>query len=189
MAVASWGNPKLGKGTGGGGGGSQDPRPSPNVCYEHHYLMDGSNKSMDVDGSGTAVVFDYEPGTGEVRYLEDLILFGKDRGDGKGSGFFARSQLSNGLLIEFKCQGATTTIANLKHNDEIQINFPIHPFTMHNPSGKWQKDSIVYQGIQHFDVPVCFDGDQSDFIKATVRDNLNGLDELFILARVWKVAP
>ena len=155
---------------------SASPVPSTNQVHFASALFNGSNDSMDVNGSGTAQVFEYENTSGVNEYITHINLTITDGGSMDSSDFGAVGSLSNGLLIEFEISSTDYEYSNPTNNRQL-----IAAFTPSgHPGGKaedWLDEDGQFNGDAILDPPVCLaDGDK---VKATVRDNLTGLNDLF----------
>lgn len=147
--------------------------------YKHPFLLNGSNKSMDVDGSSTPVPFRFTPGAGEVWFVESLSLFIYDPGSMDLGDFGAiEGALTNGLQINIKSKGTVYEFVNLQDNTDISLSFIGRSGSAGDESFGWLDSVDNFFGVCPFQKPMRLDGDQGDYIEYNVRDNLTALTDL-----------
>lgn len=139
------------------------PIPSENLAWEFPTLLNGAVENMGVDGSVVNQIFSFAPVASQIVYVKDLNMYLADIGALVFDKFGSSTVLTNGLLIEFQTNGILRTISNLFRNPDISACFH------HGGSSS----GVTYQGKMEFGSLVRLDGDQSDFIRATVRDDLS----------------
>lgn len=158
-----------------------DPRPLIKILPFNENLLNGSNKSMDVNGSGTAQDFTAGPGAGEIWYIQEITLFLEDPGTMDAGDFGSISGgLSNGLQLLIDVDGTEYEIANFEDNMDLETGFARIPFTGFGEDGAngWMNEDDVFSGKWKFYPPISLVGDDDDQFIARVRDNLTGLSEL-----------
>lgn len=160
------------------------PVPSTNQVHFAESLFNGANDSMDVDGDPVAVVFEYENTSGVNEYITHINLTltdggSLDTGDFGGIG----GGITNGLLIEFEISSTDYQYSNPTNNRQL-----ISAFTASGaPGGKpedWLDQDGQFNGNATLDPPVCLSN--GDKVKATVRDDLADLNDLFMGVRGWR---
>lgn len=155
----------------------------------HHFLLDladGSTTSMAVDGSSTPAIYENGPGAGvkwfvyELQFLiSDLKVDQRDRfGDISGG-------LTNGLLCESELNSTDRTIFNLQNNSDIAVAFD-YEFSSKSDAALANEDAL-FVGNLKFQNVIVLNGDNSDKIKTTVRDDLTGLFECRITIKAYEV--
>lgn len=150
-------------------------------------LLNAGSKIMNVNGSVTPQIFSYSPsGTTTVAILGMTCLF-NDEGTTSLTKFGAITVLTNGLLVESVVDSTTSQITNIKDNSDLCTRFMFNQFgnsavlsvlSIVTPVG-FGNTNNVFIGYLEFRQPLVLNG-SSDSIKATVRDNLSGIDLLNI---------
>lgn len=174
---------------GGDDGVADDPEPAKNVVYKDVKLKNGSNDSMDINGSSTPQNFDFAPGAGEVWYVEKMCIFLDDPGsmDRNDFGSINGGGLNNGVQILIRTKGTEYEHANLQDNMDINFSFSKTVGTYGEYNGGFWNEEDVYTGECYFTNPIKLDGDQSDYVRFRIRDNITGLDEMKVSLRLWRV--
>lgn len=152
-------------------------------------LKNGSSSNMAVNGSGTPAVFSLGPSANYLLQVDSLCLIAEFTGSvAIGNKFIADavSTLGNGLLIEAKVDDDTYTLGNLKRTrDLIEVGQPQGGFNVISGTSSLLQIffyippnmRLAKQGVYGTD----------DYIRATVRDNLNSFAFLEIFAQGSKV--
>lgn len=167
--------------------GSYPVFPAAKVAWNCEALVNGSNNSMDVDGSSTPQVFQWTNSGSEPWYLQELSFLIYDPGSMDINDFGSiTGTLSNGLLIEFQTNGNLYTFANLTKNTDIEMCFEGQGGVTGDESTGWLDDDDWFSGISKFKPEITLN--QNDFIRATVRDNLIDLTELRMAIRKFRKA-
>ena len=171
------------------GGVGKNPVPATDVMYKDTRLLDGSNKSMNVDGSSTAVDFQFAPGAGEVWYVEAITFFIVDPGTADYSDFGSiTGSLTNGLQLNIKSKGTVYQQTNLQDNADIVQCFGQGSGILGQGDGGlgFLNEDDLYFGTMRFMNPIKLDGDQGDYVEFKVRDNLTALTDLQTSVHVWR---
>lgn len=164
------------------------PVPATNVCPAAAHLEDSGSIDMNVDGSTTTVEFEAGPGAGEKWYVFALSFYIEDPGSADSTDFGSISGgLTNGLELKIKTNGTEKTSANLTENINIVQCFSGNAGTASEESVGFLDEDDVFYGLWQFNPVVTLDGDQSDFFKFRVRDNLSGLAQLRSNIHYWIV--
>ena len=158
--------------------------PADKVHYNVSFLTNGANKSMDVNGSGTPQEFTAGPSSGKW-YVTKLQFFFMDSEFKDRDEFGKINQLSNGFLVETTIDSTDREIFNAVDNSDLATIFN-HQFNMKDEDALANKEP-VFVGTIEFPIPITLDSANSDEIKATVRDNLTGLDELYMTITSFEV--
>jgi len=145
---------------------SINPVPSQNTIEQIEFLLNSGNKNMNVDGSSTPVVFDFSPGAGEVFQIGSICFYMGQAGGLASDKFENISALTTGMLVEIQADGILRTFSNLQSNADLGVIF-------FGGSSTGSKSS--WEGAATFGATTRIDGDQSDFIRATIRDDLTGV--------------
>lgn len=141
-------------------------------------LLNGSSKSMKVNGSVTPQEFSYSPGNGTVEILAIAVALADDAAS-DWTKFGALTGLTNGLLLEFVPDGSSaTTLMVIKDNADMAVRFHKVSF---GPSLVSALGALLgfggtqfnFIGLLELTSPLSLTG--NDAIRATVRDNLAGL--------------
>jgi len=145
---------------------SINPVPSQNTIEQIKFLLDGTTKNMNVDGSSVPVVYDFTPGAGEVFQIGSLCFYMGQAGGLASDKFENISALTTGLLVEIQADGVLRTFSNLQSNADLGVIF-------FGGSSTGSKSS--WEGAATFSTTTRIDGDQGDFVRATVRDDLGSV--------------
>lgn len=148
-------------------------------------FLNGANNSMDVNGATTAQNFVIAPIAGQIFYITGMFGYLDDSGNLERTTFGALATLTNGLQIIADVDGTEYEISNLRQNMQFTgffSNFGIIP-----PSNKWFRSETFYFGSHDFFTPIVLVGDDGDQLIARVRDNLTGLDELYMQAKGYVI--
>ena len=155
--------------------------PATDVSFSIKNLLNGSSKSMNVNGSVTPVEFSYAPGAGKTEYLESLKFYLSDGGNPSEDLFGAITALTNGVKIEIRSKGTTKEYYNLKDNTDVVMGFRNLPQVTN-----FMAEKNIY-GFRDFDPPLILKNSNSDFVKVTVRDNLTGIQKMRMSVAIWEV--
>lgn len=157
------------------------------MAYYHlKFLLDGSSKAMNVNGSSVNKVYSYSPGEDNSCLIAKLIVLMKDAGTTSYDKFGAITALTNGILIKQTVGAVDREYHVLKDNIDLQCAFP------NNTSGNSATDTLgapigfgdsadVFFGFVMFEITnknlyQYLSG--SDSISVTIRDNLTNIDFL-----------
>ena len=159
-----------------------------NIHYRSEPLLNGSSPNMNVDGSGGDIVFTIAPAVGETWYAKSLSLQIEDGGQANIGKFGnINGGLVNGLLIQQRVNGLTTTLKNLQFNEQIVMHFTVGGVVTGNVG-------IIsamgfFQGHFSFDgenAPMTLRGDNGDKIDITVRDDISEVNLLRLALTWWR---
>lgn len=143
-------------------------------------LLSGTTQNMNIDGSATPQDFQWAPGAGEIWYLKRwAIVLGQPAGL-MYSKFENHGALTNGLKMEIRSKGSVNTVSILKQNPDIQARF------FEGSAASSAKQG--YEGVAPFD-NIKLSGDQGDYVKMIVQDDLRLIAWLSSAIQVWKVLP
>lgn len=160
---------------------SQPALPSESTTkYASPKFLNVASSDMTVDGSGTPVDFIVAPSAGEIFFVEYIRINLRDDGSAKLDEFGSSPALTNGLRIRIQSGGTLTNDFLVKTNEDIIDS----------------SDDIVvldqFQGAPlnmytiRFTKNMTLVGDNSDFLKVTVQDDLTVIEELRMAARHWE---
>ena len=157
----------------------------PEVFYFKKPLLNGTNKSMDV---GATTEFNIAPPAGKVWFIESITISIADAGDFDISDFGAiAGPLTNGLICQVDSKGTTKEMFNLRDNMDLYSVFNDSFVGNTLPGGLFGTDENIYTGTYRLQNRIALDGDLSDKIYFTVRDNLTGLNELYVYISYWEL--
>lgn len=145
---------------------SINPVPSQNTIEQTKFLLDGTTKNMNVDGSSVNVVYDFSPGAGEVFQIGSMCFYMGQAGGLASDKFENISTLTNGILLEIQADGNLRTFSNLQSNADLGVIFF---------GGSSTGSKTSWEGQANFATTTRIDGDQSDFVRATIRDDLTSV--------------
>lgn len=172
-------------------GTSVNPTPPFATIPRAENFKNGSSKDMNVDGSVTAVDFDYTPLSGEIEYVTCVAFYINDPGsmDPSDFGSISTAPLTNGLQFLIKTDGGTETeITNMVDNDDIALRFK----RSYAPGGSGEgglgmlDEDDIWIGQMVFDPPLLLDQSQGDYLRFKVRDDITALDGLKATATTWR---
>lgn len=162
------------------------PVPLSNVIYQvHRVVTPGNSDDLRQNGSVTPVNCTWSPGVGTTWYIEDLRFLIIDSGTTSSTNFGALAALTNGVEIQIRSQGITTTLTTLKTNIEIAMFFKESPLI--TPTAGFFETSDAYVGQITFDKPIIVQNSKADFVRLIVKDNLTALDQLKLFVKAWRV--
>ena len=152
------------------------------------YLLDGSTKNMNVDGSVTPVVYEFAPSGTDIFFINGVSILILDPGKTEADKFGSITALTNGLQLKVKTNGGTETeITNIQDNTDLTLTFN-SDITLSNGAGdNWLNDKDWFKGTYQLDPIVQIDANQGDTIKIIVRDDLTEVKILRVLVHAWKV--
>jgi len=135
---------------------------------------------MTVDGSSTTVNFDFAPAAGQFVLLEYVTLFLRDDGAMEPNVFGSLAiALANGLCLSAQSNGtAIASITEIVDNADVMQCFggivgQVGP----GLAGFFNSEDWI-AGVYTMGHTLELDGDQGDFIRFEVRDDLTGIDFL-----------
>jgi hypothetical protein len=152
------------------------PIPGDKLVHFSEHLLNSSSKDMAVDGSTVNVEFSSGPGTGVIWYINEIGLSIDDNGNNTPSTFGAISGLTNGVLIEQQISSTDYEFDNLVTNLDIIAGFTDH--FLRGQSNAYLNSANFFSGKVELRQAITLVGDDSDIIKALVRDDLTGLNIL-----------
>lgn len=151
------------------------------IAYSIPFLLDGAATNMNIDGSGTPVVFTLTPGAGKEFFVEKINLFMRDQGAFKLDEFGSGKALTTGIKLEIKSKGVLQTALIVKNNRELIENIDnLNTFSQIEGNPLFVMSKV-------FEKPITLLGDQGDFIKLTIQDDLTFLQEFFSKVKYWEV--
>lgn len=154
--------------------------PATQTSYSFLNMLNAGSFAMNVNGSVTPVVFSYAPGPTATIYVETMKFYISDSGNPSEDKFGDLAALTNGVLIEMQSGGVLTTYYNLKDNTDLIVAFRMLP-----QASNYLPEKNLF-GFRDFSTPVKLTGSTGDFIRATVRDNLTGLNKFRMALGVWE---
>ena len=150
------------------------------------FLENGGSRLMNVDGSTTTQVFSNGPGSGEIWYVYELRYVISDlKVEGRNKYGDIAGPLTNGLLIESQIDSTDYEVVNMKRNAEIAAVWN-YEFSSKSDLAL-ANESALFVGSLTFQNVIVLTGDNSDVIKASVRDDLTGLDEHIMTYKAYRV--
>ena len=161
----------------------------PEVFQYKKPILNGSNRSMDVDGSGASVEFSISPPSGTIFFVQGMSISLADSGtfDLGDLGAIGGGTVSNGLQCSVVSKGITKEIFNIFNNMDMYSVFSDSSIPNTISGGLFGSDENIFSGNYIFTNRIALDGNFSDKIYCTVRDNLGGLDELYIYVNYWEL--
>lgn len=160
--------------------GAPVPKNPTNIVRQK--LLNTGSSDMLVDGDPTPVIFrfDADP-TDDIKIGEIRLVFSANAIDMDGGSFGSRGDLSNGCLLEVNASGTLATLANIQKNEDF-LSFPGGvPFL--DRSGVRDVLAVSYT----LGGAVRLVGGSSDYIRMTIRDDIDANNFKFFEATVYGV--
>jgi hypothetical protein len=155
------------------------------AVYKKVYLLNGASEAMNVNGSVTPVTFAFAPPANEIWALEGLMLLITDNAN-FGAGQLGAVAVTNGLVFEIQTKGVAQQLFNLLTNEELYTLMDTN-FSQ-TQTGLFGSNRLHSSKV-HFDHRITLNGALGDYIRVRVRDNLTGLTELNVTAKLWRTNP
>lgn len=146
-----------------------DPVPSRNTIEQIKFLLDGITKNMNVDGSSVNVEYEFSPVSGEIFQLNTVCFYMGESGGLAFNKFENIALLTNGLLLEIQSEGTLREFVNLQANADMGVVFF---------GGGSTGSKSSWEGQTTFGSSTKLNGDQGDFIRATIRDDLSTVQKI-----------
>lgn len=157
-----------------------------NKEYALEYLEYSSSKEMNVDGSGTPVIFSHDIPEGEKWFLECVTFFIIDPGTMAYNVFGGLgAALTNGIDIRITKCGTNYDIRSIKDNSDILMTFN-HNINTGSTATAFLNEEDYFCGSLDFREPMKLCGDESDGVKIRIRDDLTGIQRIRATATLWK---
>lgn len=161
------------------------PRPIQPI---ERFLLNGSTKDMAVNGSVTPVLYSAAPTGSDIWIIKSMSLFIFASGTVDPKEFGDIAALTQGFLLSCQSAGVGYNIFNLQDNIDISNVFSDQNFTPARGSG-WLNNVDLVRAVLKFPAPITLRAANGDFIRATVRDNLTGIDELRMSVSGFREVP
>jgi hypothetical protein len=148
-----------------------------NFVQDFDTVGDGSGiTNMNVDGSGTTQNFFIKPNAGEIIRISRVLLSIRDTGtfDSGGWGNNGGTPLTNGLKMYVSYSGGADAQINGAVKSHYELASVMYDFT-HFSFGSGDEFAVSRFSFDKFGDHVRLIGDNNDYIKITVEDNLTGL--------------
>ena len=156
--------------------------PFPGIAISE-FLVNGTSRKMNIDGSITPVEFSIEPPSGKIWYLHSITVVIEDIGMNFNK-YGGISELTNGVKFLIKQNGGIETeIANIVRNGDY------YTFVNELIFDSSTSDILVGKVLikQNTGTTMKLIGSNSEYIKAVVNDNLTGLNVHYVLIRGYEV--
>ena len=164
------------------------PSHPDNICdYYDLYLQNGASKDMTVDGSVTAVDFQFTLAGALIYYVDSLTIFMNDPGTATAANFGSLgAPLTNGVQIDAQQAGTTglINIQNIQSNIDLAQVFAIDgaPGLV---TGGFFDSGDYFLGRLKFPVPLVLYGAFTDFFRVRIRDDLTGITDFQAMIHGW----
>ena len=162
----------------------------PGVNMLFHLVADGATTDMNVNGSGTAVEYDYASPAPKISFVERVHFLIQDNSI-EPALFGGLAALSNGLKIEHIDTDGTTVLYDFTEDLTIKKNlhFGLYagrdvPFYSSAPASI--PDAVLVRWtIGKIGSPLLLKGDE--IFRVTVQDDLRNLDEFLCMVQghIW----
>ncbi len=158
--------------------------PADNLTYKAVPLENAGSKDMAVDGSVTTQYFTHSVAAGEVVYISGITFLIHDAGNNSLTTFGTLPALTNGVKVEMSIGGTNREVANIKDNADIILKFTGAFGTQGN--GGFAPDDAFW-GKMDLDRSVTLTGDDGDFIRIAIQDDLSSIATLQAAILFWQV--
>jgi len=170
---------------------SINPVPAQDVIYNVDNVLNGTNKSMDINGTNTPQNFYYTPTSGSTMFVESIMIMLEDGGTMDSGDFGAiNGGLNNGVQILIKSKGVEYEICNLTDNMDIVTTFKSAFTPISDDQGNIRgmlDEEDVYVGILKFKTPIRINDSDSDYVRFHIRDNCGPLKQFEARIKAWRV--
>lgn len=153
--------------------------PKSDVSYFSSNLANGAAVDMNIDGSITSQQFTYSPAS--TLYINRLYLVMSDDKI-KRLNRFGDITITNGFLIQTSINGTVRTLMNILTNPQIGAFFKVNSFA----GDQLGADKPIVYATYDFNPVLTLSNATSDYIRATVRDDLTGLRHLRMRVSGWQ---
>lgn len=158
------------------------PQPIGNLFFD--YAQNGSNIDMNVNGSGSSIVYEVPPHPTDDKVVSSLVFQAFDGGIKIDKFLGQNVELTNGILIEVKSEDQVFTFRPIKNTQDFDSLFSFgsgRSFELLFASGN---DSMVARFGS--DVPFILKPTGTfttdDYIRVTIQDNISNISRLRFLA-------
>jgi len=144
------------------------------------FCLNGSSKNMLVDGSGTAVNFDFGPSGSDIYAIQELLLvFTADDFEFDGLSFGPNVALTTGINVQTVIDSNVTILSNVSSNEDF-LRFPGRPPIVNNTGPKdLLAASLGFGGL------VKLYGADGDSIRVTINDDLTSVKFKYLTGTVF----
>lgn len=169
---------------------TQSPVPGEDVLWTStHLKLNGTGTiEMDVNGATGQDIFSVLPGAGEVFYLHSVTILIIDPGNMLYSNFGSLGGLANGCDLRCQSKGVSHLMAHVENNMDLATEFPTDQLVLSTAAMFFTEDD-VYSGSFTLPVPTILRGDDSDFIRMEINDNLVGLTFFRCRVKYFELNP
>jgi hypothetical protein len=154
--------------------------PSDPAAFELVFMTNGGSENMLVNGSVTPVVFEFQPPSGVVLAVQQvLVVFTADDFDFDGASFGPNAVLSNGIKFETDVGGVVTEIFNITQNEDF-VRIPGRIPLVNNTGPK-----DILSGAFDFGGLLKLDESLDDKLIVTIRDDLTSVKLKYLTFTVY----
>ena len=165
----------------------QPPDPLTRNFFIAYAKDSGSSIEMDVDGSGTSVDYTIDADPTSDIIITNLSVWMQDN-KFKIDKFGEIAILSNGFLLVHEVDGSTnnTIIDNAQTTEEMIQHSLETPAFIGVGKDYNMSDSVKILSLKYSTEGIKLRAGTNDKIKATIQDNLTGLDSFRLIAKGYK---
>ena len=144
------------------------------------FLTNGGSENMLVNGSVTPVAFEYQPASGVVLSVQQLlVVFAADDFNFDGDSFGPNALLTNGIKFETDIGGVVTEIFNIKQNEDF-IRVPGRIPLVNNTGPKDLLGvAFAFGGLMKLTQA------DDDKLLVTIRDNLTSVKFQYLTCTIY----
>ena len=157
--------------------------PADNLIYREMFFKNGSSKDLNVDGSVTTQYFTVSLAAGETFYLDKVGFLLFDSGNVELTKFGTITALTNGLRLELQKDSVIYEVATMQDNADVLVTITGGANAQGN--GGYAPDDAFW-GTVDFNKSVTLHGDDGDFIRFVVQDDLSSFDVLRSSLQFWE---
>lgn len=151
-----------------------DPRSVAKGLVYTRLTSGGGSEALNINGSGTPVVFTWNPGDADVEGME-LVIVAEEPTIAFGTTFFGVTGLANGFLIEGKSEDVAFPLGNAQYTRDFFHLAPSGGIDLYAASPDIMRVMISLSGLVFKKSGTYI---SPDYIRITVRDNISSLNYL-----------
>lgn len=153
-------------------------------------FTNGTNRSMNVNGSSTSQDFTVGPPAGQIWYCHSITIFIVASGSTDFDDFGAiGGGLSNGVQLIQSIDSTEYVYSNFQNNEQLGNCFKediMFSSTAGEDTRGWFDEPDLYKGTATFRAPIELRGDDGDQLIFRIRDNITNLIEFTASGHFWR---
>lgn len=159
--------------------------PFNDSIYAKPYLFNGSSHDLNITASsGSPALFRFTPASGEIWYLESVLIFLIDTGTTDHMDFGAIVALTNGFELAIKSVGVVSALANIKTNKDLMTFFSEDIFSPQALA--FGNTADMWMGNINFNPPIILRNSDSDYVEIKIQDDLINIEHMAARVKIWR---